>query len=165
MSEKEAGSDKFKKISEFFQQTMISTRRALNPEDIRVAFASINTLGNSLTHVKDSIPKYKAGQLVYKLSYQDFTTVYIGETSRSVADRIKEHSRLTKRHLKSGTKIERSSAIALHVLETEHHLDFDNPEILSKYWPIYGHRIYAEQWFISHQLETCILKGRITHPT
>ncbi len=98
-------------------------RRTLNPECIRVAFTSTSTLGKSLTHVKDSISKGKAGQLVNKLSYQDCTTVYIGETSRSVADRMKEHSELTKRHPKNNeerTKLERSSAIALHVLETEH---------------------------------------------
>ncbi len=40
----------------------------LNPEGIRVAFASTNTLGKSLTHGKDSISKDKAGKLVYKLS-------------------------------------------------------------------------------------------------
>ncbi len=109
-----------------------------------MAFTSTNTLGKSLTHVKDSIPKDKASQLVYKLSCQDCTTVYIGETSRSVADRMKEHSQLTKRHPKNNeerTKLECSSAIALHVLGTEHHVDFDNPEILSKYWPIYRDRI------------------------
>ncbi len=118
----------------------------LNPEGIRVAFTSTSTLGKSLTHVKDS--KDKASQLVYKLSCQDCTTESIGETSRSVADRMKEHSRLTKRHPKNNeerTKLERSSAIALHVLETEHHVDFDNPEILSKYWPNYKDRINAEQ--------------------
>ncbi len=51
-----------------------------------------------------------------------------------------EHSRHTKRHPKNNeerTKLERSSSIALHVLETEHHVDFDKPEILPKYWPIY----------------------------
>ncbi len=37
-----------------------------------------------------------------------------------------------------------SSAIALNVLETEHHVDFENPEILLKYWPIYRDRINAE---------------------
>ncbi len=56
----------------------------------------------------------------------------------SVTDKVEEHSR-----------IERSSAI----LETEHHVDFVNPEILSNYWPIYRDRISAEQWFISHQAE------------
>ncbi len=84
-----------------------------------------------------------------------------------MADRMNEHSRLTKRHPKNNeerTKLERSSAIALHVLETEHHVEFDNPEILSKYWPIYRVRINAEQWFISHQPEACNLKGKATHP-
>ncbi len=71
-------------------------RRTLNPEGIRVAFTSTNTLGKSLTHVKDAIPKDKASQLVYKLSCQDCTTEYIGETSRSVADRMKEHLQLAK---------------------------------------------------------------------
>ncbi len=40
---------------------------------------------------------------------------------------MKENSRLTKRHPKNNeerTKLERSSDIALHVLETEHHVDF-----------------------------------------
>ncbi len=142
-------------------------RRTLNPEGIRVAFTSTSTLEKSLTHVKDSIPKDKASQLVYKLSCQDCTTVYIGETSRSVADRMKEHSQLTKRNPRNNeerTKLDRSSAIALHVLETEHHVDFDNPEILPKYWPIYRDRINAEQCFIIHPPEACNLKGKTTHP-
>ncbi len=45
--------------------------------------------------------------------------------------------------------VSRSSVIALHILETEHHVGFDNPEILSKYWPIYRDRITSEQWFTS----------------
>ncbi len=85
-----------------------------------------------------------------------------------MGDRMMEHSRLTKRHPKNNeerTKLERSSVIALHVLETEHHVDFDNPEILSiSIWPIYRDRINAEQWFISHQPEACNLKGKATHP-
>ncbi len=69
---------------------------------------------------------------------------------------MKEHSQLTKRHPKNTeerTKLERSTDIALRVLETEHHVDFDNPEILSEYWPIYRDRRNAEQLFISHQPE------------
>ncbi len=84
-----------------------------------------------------------------------------------MADKMKEHSQLTKKHPKNNeerTKIERSSVIALHVLETEHHVDFDNPEILSKYLPIYREHINAEHWFISHPPEACNLKGKATHP-
>ncbi len=111
-------------------------RRTPNQEGIWVAFTSTNTLGKSLTHTKDSIPKNNAGQLA-KLSCQDCTIVYIGENSRFAAHQeVPEKQR--------GTKFKRSSAIALHVLETEHQVDFDNPEILSKYWLIYKDRINAE---------------------
>ncbi len=95
---------------------------------------------------------------------QDCTTVYIGETSRLGR---KEHSGFTKRHPKNNeerTKLERSSAIAPHVLETEHHVDFNNPEILSKYWANCRDRLSAEQWFISHQPEACSLECKTTHP-
>ncbi len=51
----------------YVQRIAEAIRRTLNPEGIQVAFASTNTLGKSLTHVKGSIPKDKAGQLVYKL--------------------------------------------------------------------------------------------------
>ncbi len=88
-------------------------RKTLYPEGIRVAFASTNTLGKSLTHVKDAIPRDKAGQLVYKLSCLDCTTVYIGETSRSVADRMKEHLRLTKRHPKNNEERKNSNVAQL----------------------------------------------------
>ncbi len=42
-------------------------------------------------------------------------------------------------------KLERISAIVLHVQETEYHVDFGNPEILPKYWPICRDRINGEQ--------------------
>ncbi len=80
---------------------------------------------------------------------------------------MKEHSRLTKRHPKNNeerTKLERSSAITLHVLETERYVDFHNPEVSFKYWPICRDRIDAEQWFICHQPEACNLEGKTTHP-
>ncbi len=53
--------------------------------------------------------------------------------------------------------------MGLHVLETEHHVDFHNPEILSKHWPIYRDPMNAEQMFISHQPEECNLKGKTIH--
>ncbi len=82
-------------------------------------------------------------------------------------DRIVEHSRLTMRHPKNTeeqAKLERSSAIALHVLEIDHHMDFDNPEILSEYSPIYMDCINAEQQFISHQRpQICLSRQERVH--
>ncbi len=78
-------------------------------------------------------------------------------------DRIVEYSQLTMRHpenTEEQTKLERSSAIARHVLETEYHVDFDHPEILLKYWPIYMNCKNAEKLFISHQRPQIGLLGK-----
>ncbi len=57
-------------------------------------------------------------------------------------------------------KLESSSAITQHVPEIDHHMDFDNPEILSGYSPIYVDCINAEQLFISHQWPQIGLLGQ-----
>ncbi len=95
----------------YLPKTFEAIRRTLGQEGNRVALTPTKTLGKSLTHAKVSIPKYSAGQLVYKLSCQDCKTVYMGENSRSVADRMKKHSRLIKRHPKNNeerTKLDRN---------------------------------------------------------
>ncbi len=107
--------------------------QAVNPEGILVAFALTNTLGRWLTHIKDSVPKYQVGRL--------------NEGTFAV-------------HQEALEKLERRSIICLHVLETEHNVDFDSPEILYKYWPINRDRMSAEQWCISHQPEECRSKGK-----
>ncbi len=43
----------------------------------------------------DDIPMEDQGNLVYKLSCNDCEAVYVGETSRALADRIREHRGLT----------------------------------------------------------------------
>ncbi len=60
---------------------------------------------------------------------------------------LKKHSWLDRRHPENNYEIkrlERSSAITLHVLDPKHYVDFDSSEILSKYWPLSRDRIVAE---------------------
>ncbi len=59
-------------------------------------------------------------------------------------------------------KLARSSAIGLHALDVEHHVDFDNPETLVKHLPLYGDYMHAQQWFNRHQLESFNLKDKPT---
>ncbi len=56
----------------------------------------------------------------------------------------------TQKNNEERKKLNHSSDIPLNVLETDHHGDFDNPDILYKCWPMYRDRIAAEQWLISH---------------
>ncbi len=69
-------------------------RRILNKVNIQVALSSQNPLGKALSKVKDDIPMEDQGNLIYKLSCNDCDAVYVGETSRALADRIREHRAL-----------------------------------------------------------------------
>ncbi len=76
---------------------------------------------------------------------------------------MNDHLRLIKRHPKNNderTKLERSFAIALHVLETEHHVDIDNPENLSRYWPIYREHISADNGSLATSRWHAALKAK-----
>ncbi len=56
--------------------------------------------------------------------------------------------------MKEPSKFDLSLAIALHILETGHHVDFDNPGVLTKNWQICRDRMNAEQWLISRGLKS-----------
>ncbi len=56
-----------------------------------LAFSSQDPPGKALSKVKDDIPMEDNENLVYKLSCDDRVTVYVGETSRELVDRIREH--------------------------------------------------------------------------
>lgn len=67
-----------------------SIKRLLRDYNIRTAFKSSWTLGRMLTKVKDPVPDEERTGVVYKIGCS-CGDVYIGETSRSMSTRIKEH--------------------------------------------------------------------------
>ncbi len=143
-------------------------RRILNTANIRVAFSSDNSVGRALSKVKDEVPYGAKGNLIYKISCKDCASVYIGETSRALSDRAREHSSLSKkkipRNMDEWRNLETSSAIALHAIEANHRVDFDAPVILSSNWQLYRERIAAESWFISGEPTACNTQKKAVHP-
>ena len=90
---------------------------------IRTAFKTINTLGRTLTKVKDPTPHNERPGVIYKIRCEcvDF---YIGETGRTLDTRLKEH--------KAACRIgafERS-AVAEHVWQLGHAIDWENVDIM-----------------------------------
>ncbi len=80
--------------------------------------------------------------------------MYVGETSRALADRIREHRGLThkiQKNIIDFGSLERISALAFHAIEHSHSIKFEQPEILSMNWHIYRGRIAAEQWYINNE--------------
>ncbi len=106
------------------------------------------------------------GNLVYKLSRNDWDTVYVVEAARALADRMRGHRGLTHKIPKNMVDfehLERSSAIALHAIEHSHSINFEQPEILSKNWHIYRERIAAEQWY-NNEKPACNTMKKSLHP-
>ena len=64
----------------------------LRPQGLRTVFKSDTTLRLHLVRPKDSVDPNKQDGVVYKIPCE-FGKVYIGETGRSMHERIKEHDR------------------------------------------------------------------------
>ena len=64
---------------------------------IQVCFKGVNTLKSMLMHPKDKIPSDQKKDLVYhwECKADGCTSSYIGETSRALGERVKEHSKST----------------------------------------------------------------------
>ena len=98
-------------------------RILLNP-DIRVAFRPHFTLRQLLVRPKDPIPPDSRKGVVYKIRCKDCFQSYIGQTGRTLSCRIKEH----KRAVSQGDS--NASALAEHVLNTGHQIDWSNAMVL-----------------------------------
>lgn len=79
--------------------------------------------------------------VVYKISCRSCNWTYVGETGRSLEQRIKEHKRMVK-----NMENERSE-IAAHVLETGHSMNWEAATTLEKGQAFYGKRIFKESWW------------------
>ncbi len=82
--------------------------------DIKTAFKSCKTLRSHLTKVKDSIPVTTESSIVYSCG-----KVYIGETTRRLEQRVKEHQDACKRG------DEKVPAIAEHAWQQHHPIKWE----------------------------------------
>ena len=88
-------------------------RRICRRFDIKVAFKSGQTLRSQLSRVKDRLPTMMRSSVVYKIPCT-CGKVYIGETTRRLETRVREHQNACRRGEFD------KSAIAEHAW-TDHH--------------------------------------------
>ena len=100
-----------------------------------VAMKPANTLGQALFKLKDKADPSKKADAIYKIKCKDCPASYIGETSRPLYVRVEEHKKETKktsakhftrRRKDSEKEIWYSSAIAQHVAQTNHTIDWED---------------------------------------
>ena len=89
-------------------------RRCLQQQGIRTVFKSNTTLRSHLVRLKDTVDSAKQDGVVYRIPCE-CGKVYIGETGRSMQERIKEHDRDIR------LASTQTSAVSEHANKARHH--------------------------------------------
>lgn len=97
-------------------------KRACHQLGIRAVFKSQNTLRQTLMRAKERRPEEAKRGVVYEVPYAGCSHVYIGETGRSLNDRLKEH----RYAVKTGNM---NNGIAAHAWNNKHHVDWDAAKV------------------------------------
>jgi hypothetical protein len=79
--------------------------------------------------------------LVYRIPCTQCGWSYVGETSRSLSDRLKEHRRAVR-------NFSSTSELVSHMLSTDHRIDWEGAKVICRE-PFYNKRIFKEAWFTS----------------
>ena len=98
--------------------------RVLRKHNVSSSFKPLNTIRNSLKSVKDPIdPRDGKGVYIIPCSCG---TLYIGETGRSINQRICEHAA----DIKHGRSC--SSTLAEHAEKTNHHICIEEAKVIAR---------------------------------
>ena len=114
------------------------TARVLRGFNIKVAHKPIRTISNILKKPKDKIEREASRGVVYKIKYKDCDCVYIGQTSRALKTRVKEHTRAI-------STLDGNSLLAKHHLCYNHQIDLMNVEIVDRS-SAWRQRLILEAW-------------------
>ncbi|KAL9952730.1 hypothetical protein ACROYT_G040023 [Oculina patagonica] len=112
--------------------------RVLKGFNVKVAHKPIRSIANILKKPKDKISEESSKGVVYKIKCKDCACVYIGQTSRALKTRIKEHA-------KAITTMDRNSLLAEHHLLNDHEIDLKNVDIIDRS-SVWRQRLFLEAW-------------------
>ena len=99
--------------------------RTLNQFNINVAHKPIMTVGSILKKPKEKFSKDLSTGVIYKINCKDCDKVYIGQTSRALRSRTREH----KRAIFTG---DRNSLLTQHCIKNNHNFDLDDVKIIDR---------------------------------
>ena len=80
-------------ITPYIRGTSERVQRALKLFGVKLSNKPSNLIKSKLSKLKDKTPLLDKANVVYKISCQDGSDKYIGETSRKLATRLKEHQK------------------------------------------------------------------------
>ena len=109
--------------------------KVLRSFSIKVAHKPIRTISNK---PKDKIGKDDNRGIVYKIRCKSCDRVYVGQTSRALKTRAKEHA-------KAIATLDENSLLAKHHVLHNHEIDLENVEIVDRS-PTWRQRLFLEAW-------------------
>jgi len=112
-----------------FSERVANVLRGFN---IKVAHKPIRTISNILKKPKDKIEKEASRGIVYKVKCKDCDCVYVGQSSRALKTRMKEHA-------KAIATLDKNSLLA------KHQIDLENIEIVDRS-SVWKQRLILEAW-------------------
>ena len=129
-------------------------RHTLEKYGVRVFFKGTSTIKSLLMHPKDPIPDAQKTDIInhWKCPANNCTAEYIGETNRSLKERVSEHRNQTtsamrnhhistkhpKVELKDFTIIDRESNTPHHQVKEALHICIKDPSTQQKHWKIHN---------------------------
>ena len=117
-------------------------QRIFKKHDIHCAFKPHNTLRSMLVRPKDPRPALETSDCVYKIPCANCEVPYIGETSRHLKHRLKEHQdsvkavaarKFTRSRVPQAKEEEHKSALADHAAQCNHVIDWKNTSVLASH--------------------------------
>lgn len=94
-----------------------------NSSNIRIAKYNSITVGDIFSKTKEKTPLMQTSNIVYKIPCKHCDSVYVGQTTQSLKQRITQH--------KSDTRIgKKSCALSIHARNSGHIFDYENARIL-----------------------------------
>ena len=103
----------------YIQGVSEAIRRVLKDLDITTSFRPMTSLRKVLSHPKDPLPPSTRSGVIYQIPCRDCDKSYIGQTGRTLLQRIKEHQRAVK------TMNTDNSALAEHAWNEHHHIAWE----------------------------------------
>ena len=118
-----------------------SIRRILSPLKIRTCFRPHWTLRQALVNLKDWVPLQQKAGVIYRIPCSGYPRVYVGQTGRTLAQRLKEHKRaLVNGHLAQ-------SAVAEYAAQESQDIDWEGATVMNAQQQCHQ-RCLLESWHI-----------------
>ena len=109
----------------YIQGVSEAISRVLAEIDIHTYFKPVNTIRSMVSHPKDRVPLLSKSGVVYKVECGCCNASYVGETKRRLESRLAEHRKAVQKGEVN------ASALAEHVWNVGHHVNWDSMKVLS----------------------------------